>query len=62
MAEKSGISTKFSKSSNFIEHLYQSRINILKYLELEGYDTTNFKDFTFNDIHTMEIRNNLICL
>ena len=26
---------------------------ILKYLELEGYDTTNFKDFTFNDIHTM---------
>ena len=53
MAEKSGISTKFSKSSNFIDHLYQSRINILKYLELEGYDTSTFKDFTFNDIHTM---------
>ncbi len=51
--EKTGISSKFIKSSNFIDHLYQSRINIIKYLELEGYDTSLFNKFTFNDIHTM---------
>tara|TARA_A100001015_G_scaffold310503_1_gene412039 strand:- start:544 stop:1197 length:654 start_codon:yes stop_codon:yes gene_type:complete len=53
MTEKTGISSKFIKSSNFIDNLYQSRRNIIKYLELEGYDTSLFNEFTFNDIHTM---------
>ena len=48
-----GVSSKFSKSSNFIDNLYKSRKNILKYLELEGHDISNFNNFTLNDIHTM---------
>ena len=51
--EKTGISTKFIKSSNFIDDVYQSRKNIIKYLELEGYDCSDFNNFTLNDIHTM---------
>ena len=51
--EKTGISTKFIKSSNFVDDVYQSRKNIIKYLELEGYDCSDFNNFTLNDIHTM---------
>ncbi len=51
--EKTGISSKFIKSSNFIDKVYKSRKNIIKYLELEGFNCSQFNDFTLNDIHTM---------
>ena len=52
-SEKTGISTKFIKSSNFIDKVFKSRRNIIKYLELEGFNCSQFNQFTLNDIHTM---------
>ena len=49
----SGVSSKFIKSSNFLDNLYKSRKNTITYLELEGFDCSNFHNFTLNDIHTM---------
>lgn len=49
----SGVSSKFIKSSNFLDNLYKSRKNTITYLELEGFDCSNFQNFTLNDIHTM---------
>jgi len=43
----------YNKNSGAFNKLYISRKNIIDFLEIQGYDITNVKNFSNNDIHIM---------
>lgn len=52
-------SNKQFKSSNFVDNLYRSRKTLIQYLENEGFNCEGFKEFSLNDINTMNTMKSL---
>lgn len=46
-------------SNNRILHIYKSRVNILKLMEKQGYTTSDYSEFSINEIDTMYTNNQL---
>lgn len=46
-------------SSQTINTIYKSRINLLKQLDYQGYDIKNFQEFNLNEVHAMYVNEQL---
>ncbi len=46
-------------TSSLISQIYNSRLTLLKQLKRQGYDTTEYEDFSVNEINTMKTNNQL---